>query len=304
MKKVVKFLLLTVWLICSYVTMAQDKEETQLYVTTVNLNVRSAPSSNAKLLGTLSKGETVEVYSITKSWANVNYKGSKAFVSAKYIEKVIEMIEPTEKAEVVVEITEHKPVPIIDSSNHKTPLTSKIHIRLFSNISIGLSNFYSFDAYSNPRFGFGLDVGTQIITDFMPNHTFSEASLGFMALGNSKYSFPSFMINVLPFGYRDDLVGIGFNPLKESKWFVVGGFSFQFSGGNIAFYKNGTSYCFPSKPTINLYIKGGVEMKKSMACGIIIMHGINNVASGLPIGIKHSVIQVFGTYYFDQFKTL
>lgn len=303
MKKIVKFLLVIFCLACSCVALAQDKQESQRYFATAKLNVRSAPNASAKILGGLSKGEEFEVYSIEKGWAKVEYRGTKAYVFAKYIEMaVVEEVEAIEEPVVEEEPVEEIPELVIDTPRVEKPWITNFHFRFYASVSLGSSNFYSFRAYSHPRFGFGLDAGTQITTDYLPKHFFSEASMGFMALGNSNYSFPSFMFNLLPIGYRDDLVGI--KPLKDSEWFVVGGFSMQFSGGNISFYRNGIWYYHSSKPTINLYVKGGVELKGNMAFGIIVMHGINDVARALPIGIKHSVVQVYGTYYFDKFIVL
>ena len=134
----------------------------------------------------------------------------------------------------------------------------------------------------------------------MPKYMFSEATFGFLSLGNSNYSFPSFSINILPMGYRSNT--FDFWKLHNIKYYGVGGLSFQFSGGGIHFYRNSSYYSFYSKPTVNLYLKGGLEITDMIAVGFLYMHGFNNVCSNLPIGIKHSVFQIYSSFLFDKWK--
>ncbi len=50
------------------------------------LNVREAPDRNARVIGTLSHGEQVDVYDFTSSgFARINFHGREAYVSEKYI---------------------------------------------------------------------------------------------------------------------------------------------------------------------------------------------------------------------------
>ena len=176
----------------------------------------------------------------------------------------------------------------------------QLRFRPTATLSFGLANFYSFDAYSHPRFSFGLDAGTQISADFMPDWMFTEATIGFMLLGNSNYSFPSFSFNVLPVGYRSDI--FNFWKLENIRFYGIAGFSFQFSGGEISFTRNSHHYSFDSKPTTNLYIKGGVEITDKIAVGLMYMHGFDNVCRDLPIGIKNSVFQLYGSLLFNKWN--
>ena len=82
-----KFLFLFFCIIYPCTIKAQDNGQNQYVVTATKLNVRSGPSANSKIVGGLSKGETAEVYSINNGWANIDYKGTNAYISAKYIEK-------------------------------------------------------------------------------------------------------------------------------------------------------------------------------------------------------------------------
>ena len=186
------------------------------------------------------------------------------------------------------------------NSHEKKRFFRQFHFRLTSTVSLGLSDFYSFDAYSHPRFGFGLDAGTQISSDFMPKNMFSEITIGYMSLGNSNYSFPSFSVNILPVGYRSEPVHLW--KLQNARYYAVGGLSLQFSGGGIFFSRNSQYYSFYSKPTVNFYVKGGLELTDMIAVGFLYMHGFDNVCSNLPIGIKHSVFQIYGSFLFDKWK--
>lgn len=270
-------------------------------VTASKLNVRKGPSSQSSIIGSLSKGDTINVNSLKKSWAQIEYKKGVGYVASKYIQPILE--EPIKTLEPDIAISDD-----IDMQDSITPANptkkkhyfSQFHFRFTSTLSLGLSDFYSFDAYSHPRFGFGLDAGTQISANFMPKNMFSELSIGYMSLGNSNYSFPSFSVNILPAGYRSEPFHLW--KLRNARYYAVGGLSFQFSGGGIYFSRNSKYYSFSSKPTVNLYIKGGVEITDMVAVGVLYMHGFNNVCSNLPIGIKHSVFQIYGSFLFDKWK--
>lgn len=269
-------------------------------VTAPRLNVRKMPSAQSTAIGGLSKGDTVNVHSLKNSWAEIDFKKGIGYVSLNYLEPI--QMEDISESEPEPAAEEEETLSLTNLANdHKRMVFfDQLHFRLTSTLSLGLSDFYSSDAYSHPRFGFGLDVGTQLTADFMPQHMFSELTMGYMALGNSNYSFPSFSINFLPAGYRSD--PFDFWKLRNARYYALGGLSFQFSGGGIHFYRNSNYYSFSSKPTINLYVKGGVEITDMIAVGFLYMHGFNNVCSNLPIGIKHSVFQVYGSFLFDKWK--
>lgn len=274
-------------------------------VTTTKLNVRKTPSSESNVIGTLSKGDTINIRVYKKSWAEIDFKKGIGYVSKKHIEPIeIEYtIEPEPQTEVdenqIIE-SEEDSVLVPEKRKKWFSFLNNVNFRLTSSLSMGLSNLYSFDAYSHPRFGFGIDVGSQITASFMPEHMFSELTLGYMSLGNSNYSFPSFSVNFLPIGYRSNPFDLW--KLQNARYYAVGGLSFQFSGGGIFFSRNSQSYSFYPKPTVNLYIKGGIEITDMIAVGIIYMHSFDNVCRNLPIGIKHSVFQIYGSFLFDKWK--
>ena len=51
------------------------------------LNIRQEPYNNATVLGVLSPGQSVQVYTIDDGWATIKFNGSKAYVSAKFISR-------------------------------------------------------------------------------------------------------------------------------------------------------------------------------------------------------------------------
>lgn len=302
--KIVLFFFLTM-VSCGFV-LGQEK----YVVTSPKLNVRKMPSAQSTIIGSLSKGDTINVNSLKKTWAQIDFKKGFGYVALKYIEPIPDNTskEPDSTLFIIEEESEYfnenqEDATLKKPRHNLTSLTSffnRFVFRLTSTLSLGTANFYSSDAYSHPRFGFGLDVGTQLTADFMPKHMFSELTLGYMALGNSNYSFPSFSINILPVGYRSDLFDLW--KLQNARYYAVGGLSFQFSGGGIHFYQNSNYYSFNSKPTVNLYVKGGIEITDMIAVGFLYMHGFNNVCSNLPIGIKHSAFQIYGSFLFDKWK--
>ena len=57
------------------------------YVAKTGLNVREQASAKSAKIGALSKGDTVQVYSISNGWAEIEYDGSTAYVASKYLSK-------------------------------------------------------------------------------------------------------------------------------------------------------------------------------------------------------------------------
>lgn len=272
-------------------------------VTAARLNVRKAPSSESTVIGSLKKGDTINVRTMRKSWAEIDFKKGIGYVSNKHIEPIqIMPADEPEPQETIVAMSEDTVVeqPALKPEKRRNSFFKQWHFRLTSTASLGLSNLYSFDAYSHPRFGFGVDAGTQLTADFMPKGMFAEVTVGYMSLGNSNYSFPSFSLNILPAGYRSEPFNLWF--LHDARYYAVGGLAFQFSGGGIFFSRNSQYYSFYSKPTVNVYAKAGIELTDMIGIGFIYMHGLNNVCGYLPIGIKHSTFQIYGSFLFDKWK--
>ncbi|WP_288361189.1 SH3 domain-containing protein [uncultured Bacteroides sp.] len=51
------------------------------------LNIRSAPNTNSRVIGTIRPNQTVEVFSITNGFAKIKYGTENAYVSSQYLRK-------------------------------------------------------------------------------------------------------------------------------------------------------------------------------------------------------------------------
>jgi len=56
----------------------------------IGLNVRSSPSTSYKKLGALVCGTVVEVSAIENGWATIQHNDQTAYVSAQYLEAVVD----------------------------------------------------------------------------------------------------------------------------------------------------------------------------------------------------------------------
>lgn len=74
-------------LVVAMLVMALALSAKTYQVTANKLNVRNAPETGA-VIGSLTLGTEVEVVSINKGWAEITYKGKKAYVSAQFLSPV------------------------------------------------------------------------------------------------------------------------------------------------------------------------------------------------------------------------
>lgn len=115
---------LFVLMICGTV-MAQDR----YVVTATRLNVRKDASAESAVVGGLSKGDQVDVYSFKGGWAEIGFKEGKAFVAKKYIEKVI-LSEPEahiqEENETQPEIVTNETKSSANVTNDDNPNDSRV----------------------------------------------------------------------------------------------------------------------------------------------------------------------------------
>lgn len=123
--KTILYILVCFFLSISQYVMAQEPYK----VTTQKLNVRSIPYATGQLLGTLAKGQTIEVLSIENGWAQVNYKNKKGYVSASYIEKV-----NAKQDETVVAESQSSSSDETDYSNYSTTGTQNVDV--FSDVAV------------------------------------------------------------------------------------------------------------------------------------------------------------------------
>lgn len=80
MKKNPSLLIVTLALLMAVMVNAKPYQ-----VTVAKLNVRNAPNTSGKVLGSLSQNATVEVNRVSGGWAEITFKGQKAYISAQYI---------------------------------------------------------------------------------------------------------------------------------------------------------------------------------------------------------------------------
>ena len=57
-------------------------------ITASKLNVRSTPDASGAVVGSLTQNTQVEVNRISGGWAEITFKGKKAYISAQYITPV------------------------------------------------------------------------------------------------------------------------------------------------------------------------------------------------------------------------
>jgi hypothetical protein len=66
-----------------------EPQTTTYYCAVSVLNIRTSPNASSKVLGTLRKGEKVEVYEISNGFAKIKYRTRFAYVSHKYLTKLL-----------------------------------------------------------------------------------------------------------------------------------------------------------------------------------------------------------------------
>lgn len=268
---------------------------TQRYqvTSTSKLNVRQRPSTLSKKIGTLSKGDYVNVYGIENNWAEIDYKQQRAYVSAKYIETAKEsdvdtirdaFAEDVRQSDIHPEsIVENKPI------NEQKPMQQ--NLCFVAALASGYSNLTSPDANSYGSIGLIAEIGARYHWGFLPENMFMDATLGFALLGNSHYSFPYFSLNLYPIEIQHKLFNHSF--------FAQMGFSLML-GGNDMHINRGSFYrTYHSTPNVVLMLKESIEISSHWNVGLQYIRGLNNVCENLPIGLYHESIQVFATYKFS-----
>ncbi|MEY8742436.1 SH3 domain-containing protein [Bacillales bacterium AN1005] len=75
--------------------MASVSKSVTKYVTADTLRVRSNPSTKAAVIGSFKEGAKVTVKSEENGWAQIEYKGKKAYISSAYLTKTAPSSEPS-----------------------------------------------------------------------------------------------------------------------------------------------------------------------------------------------------------------
>ena len=81
-------------------------EQPKTYYATINLNVRTGPSTDYDVVGSLKIGESIEATGTTQnSWFQIIYQGKKAYCSGKYLVETKEQVEQFyQKSQTVEEV--------------------------------------------------------------------------------------------------------------------------------------------------------------------------------------------------------
>lgn len=91
-----------------------ERPTTNLFCVVVksNLNVRKSPSARSKVIGTLSDGDSVEVYEVENQWAKIKYNGNQAFIAS---DNIVAIPARQEIVEVDTIVKESLMIPSIDT---------------------------------------------------------------------------------------------------------------------------------------------------------------------------------------------
>ena len=167
-------------LLCSMAT-AQDS----YVVTASRLNVRKAASAESTVVGSLSKGDLVDVYNFKGGWAEIGFKDGTAFVAKKYLEKV-ENVTPSQPK------TQPDPVPSPPKEEPSYTITTKEKSHTGPIEIIGFANFYFSFTKSSSLWNNSEEVGiifpkTYGFLPFSPEScVFATAGLGFSVYSYSE----------------------------------------------------------------------------------------------------------------------
>lgn len=249
-------------------------QETYEVVSTSRLNVRSKPSTNSSIIGTLNPHEQVDVYSIIDSWAKISYKSRMAYVSSKYIRK----IEIKENIPVVVErqeennpiTSETKETEISEVIYNEPTKKDNIGIDFVPSIYGGFTNFVSDNASPKGNIGFGADFAFQFIANrpigFIPKDYYMEASLGYSLKGSGAFPLHYIIMKLSPIGYRYMISDF----MLLSKIGVYTGYTFSTIETN--------SHSFDTNIDIGILCEIGIEYKR-VGVGLSYEQGFANVCN-------------------------
>lgn len=59
----------------------------QSFITTQNINIRKGAGTKFEIIGTIPKGENIDIIAKTDIWGKVNYKSIEGYISTKFITK-------------------------------------------------------------------------------------------------------------------------------------------------------------------------------------------------------------------------
>lgn len=189
-------------------------------ISSSSLNVRSSPSTQSPVIGSLASGTIIEVGEEVEGWLKFNHNGMEAYSSLKYlrrIEIVEQLAQDVEDEEPVVanesnayvepeEITVHESKSILeyDSLFEKTCFSSDLFdVYLTGHLGLGLSSYTWSDGEVNGKLGMSFDAVGQIYWKDFAN-LYMDASIGYAYKGAAKLPLHYLNIGLTPLGYYYD----------------------------------------------------------------------------------------------------
>lgn len=257
---------------------AQGKYEV---VANSGLNVRSKPSIGAAIIGTLNPRDQVEVYSILDAWAVIAYKNNTAYVYAKYIRKIEEVVEQVaDEAFVEKNVAVRAPAEVENrvtgesvsgkSGKRSSAGFTDIGIDFVPSVFLGFANFASDGVSPKGTAGFGVDFAFQFTArnaiSYIPENYYMEASLGYSRKGSGAFPLHYMAVKLSPVGYKYPMDGF----MLFGKLGVYTGYTFSTIATD--------SYSFDSKVDAGLLVEIGAEYEK-IGVGISYERGLTNVCN-------------------------
>ena len=203
-------------------------------VTTPKLNIRKAPTTASKVIGSLTTDDIIDVISISKGWALIRTNNRTGYVSTKYIIPVSKS-ETIAEEPVVFPEEEIEEYPADNSPRNVVqkeynPLTEDLvtpleigsfvpaskNLYLAGRLGVGWSNFIWNGGRVNGTIAFEVDVLAQLYFEskasFIPKNWYWELGVGYKKVGAAKFDMSYIHLDLVPFGYRIPLNPINITP--------------------------------------------------------------------------------------------
>lgn len=273
------YILILFFLVFNSIAYGQGRYE----VTASVLNVRSQPSTNSSIIGSIKMNDTIDVISIEDNWARFNFKGNVAFASSKYLRKIVEDSMENNIA-----------IDYDINNNNKNKLTFLKHnynigLRLVPSVSFGFSNLSVKNVSAKPILNIGTDIALQVILNdkmmFLPKNYIMETSVGYSLKGSRSIPLHYFDLTISPLGYKysyKDYVFMG----------VIGSY-FGISPSKV----RTNMYSFKTNFDIGICWKFGVEYSKynKLFLSISGEHGLRRVCDS-KLKMRNTSIQINISY--------
>lgn len=285
-------------------------------VTARRLNVRISPSSRAKIIGGVSKGEQLEVIDINSNgWAKIEYKNQQGYVSCKFLrflrsnnpqpeeaQAIEEQVEAVQDEEEPIAVVENTPIKRSSYDDDEFPTLLKGPGRISDNfelyyglsVGVGYSSFKWEGELASGNITYTADLFAELYfknkVSFIPRYYFVELQLGYDGKGASWYPMNYVHARLYPFGYK-----IPINPIK-----LVGkvGLYMGFPLNDLESYNSWDFWSGNFQVGISAAV--GVEYKQ-FGISANVEYNFTEVAS-TPVTLNN--IAFFGTfsYKFGKFK--